>query len=368
MPPPAKKPPEERAQTDASLREEREKADHELIKASERIAEDADAVVEQARQRADETLVSARLKADLKLAQSGARAESVAAVRAGYAKENEVIAAERDVADATLSDEREERRRALVAMLHTERGETDHHLLLERARSDFGLTKRDDFLGLVSHDLRTILGGIALSASRLIKTAPNDDAGKQSLKVAQGIQRYAGRMNRLIGDLLDVSSIESGRLSVRPEPLDVVKLINDAMEIFQPLATERTLVLEAEIGQAPLIAIFDHDRILQVLGNLLSNALKFTPAGGRIRVQAEAVGAEVRLTVSDSGSGIPSDKWGAVFERFWQVAANDSRGLGLGLFITKCIVEAHKGRIWVERSNEKGSTFCFTLPRSEPTA
>jgi signal transduction histidine kinase len=109
------------------------------------------------------------------------------------------------------------------------------------------------------------------------------------------------------------------------------------------------------------MAKFDHERILQVLANLLTNAIKFTPAGGRILLRVEPVGQDVCFSVADTGPGIPSHQLESVFERFWQARSEDRRGLGLGLFISKGIVEAHGGRIWAESQPGKGSTFSFTL-------
>ncbi|HZH03448.1 MAG TPA: histidine kinase dimerization/phospho-acceptor domain-containing protein, partial [Myxococcaceae bacterium] len=136
---------------------------------------------------------------------------------------------------------------------------------------------------MVSHDLRTILGGIALGAARLVRNAPDDSAGLKTLQVAQSIQRHSARMNRLIGDLIDVTSIEAGRLAVNPDRQNAAPVAREAAEAFQPLAAAKEVSLELEITQDALPANFDHDRILQVLGNLLSNAIKFTPPQGHIR-------------------------------------------------------------------------------------
>jgi signal transduction histidine kinase len=111
-----------------------------------------------------------------------------------------------------------------------------------------------------------------------------------------------------------------------------------------------------------LLAKYDQDRILQVLANLLSNAIKFTGDRGSIAVHVESIGTEVRFSVADTGAGVEPDHLESIFERFWQVTRGDRRGLGLGLFISRCIVEAHGGRIWAESALGRGSTFYFTLP------
>jgi signal transduction histidine kinase len=218
---------------------------------------------------------------------------------------------------------------------------------------------------MVSHDLRTLLGGIALSAALQLRHARDDEGGGHTVKAAQKIQRYTARMNRLIGDLIDVTSIEAGQLSVDLEQRDAKALFRETVEAFQPTASAKGITLDVELTNGAVLANFDHDRILQVLANLVSNAIKFTGDGGRISVRIVPAGSEVLFSVSDTGSGIPSDQLEAIFERFWQVMAHDRRGLGLGLFITRCIVEAHGGRVWAESDLGKGSRFFFTLPAAD---
>ena len=138
--------------------------------------------------------------------------------------------------------------------------------------------------------------------------------------------------------------------------------MTEAVETFQAEASGSGISLTAEIVPAVPSFAFDAARILQVLCNFLSNALKFTPAQGSIVVRLEHVDDNVVCCVSDTGEGIPDDKLEAVFDRFVQLTKNDRRGVGLGLFISKCIVQGHGGRIWVENRMDRGSTFCFTLP------
>jgi len=143
------------------------------------------------------------------------------------------------------------------------------------------------------------------------------------------------------------------------DPADVV---TEAVETFQAQAAERGISLTAEIVPGVPSVAFDTARILQVLCNLVSNALKFTPPQGFIVVRLEHVDENVVCCVSDTGEGIPDDKVEAVFDRFVQLKKNDRRGVGLGLFISKCIVQGHDGRIWVKNRIGPGSTFCFSLP------
>jgi signal transduction histidine kinase len=171
-------------------------------------------------------------------------------------------------------------------------------------------------------------------------------------------------MRRLVGDLVDVASIEAGMLAVTRAIGDPTDVVNEAVETFQPQASGSGISLMAEIVPGVAALAFDAARILQVLCNLLSNALKFTPAQGTVLVRVEQVEDNVVCCVSDTGPGIPDDKLEAVFERFVQLTKNDRRGVGLGLFISKCIVQGHGGRIWAENRIGQGSSFCFTLPVS----
>jgi signal transduction histidine kinase len=150
-------------------------------------------------------------------------------------------------------------------------------------------------------------------------------------------------MNRLIGDLVDVASIEAGKILVTPSLQDANALVRESVEAFQPLAPAQGLSLDGATSENPLMARFDHERLLQVVANLLSNAIKFTRPGGRISIRVEPRGQEVHFSVTDTGSGIPKHQLEAVFERFWQARSEDRRGLGLGLYISRCIVEAHGG-------------------------
>jgi signal transduction histidine kinase len=352
----------ERASTDQSLHSEREKADLEYDKRQTAMDEAEDAAIHRARGKADKALRAARQRADSKLARSKTPAGAQERLSRERAHEDTALHAERYSADAARRDERAERKRALAALLHLERAETDKHLLFERTRSDEGLVTREHVLEMVSHELFSFLGGIALQADFLLQNAAEDAVGRKTATAAKFIQRFTAGMKRLIGDLVDVASLDAGRLRVAPVLQDASELVRESVEAFLPLARAQGLSLEANIREKKLMAKFDHDRVLQVLANLLSNAIKFTPEGGRILIQAEPVDQDLRFSVMDTGLGIPSDQLGAVFERYWQAHSEGPRGLGLGLYISKGIVEAHGGRIWVESQLGTGSTFLFTLP------
>lgn len=350
----------EREQTDESLRTERDKTDQALIDAKKILEEDADLVVLHARENADAVLAAAREKADEKLHTQTNRAPSTS-IAENRAHEDEVLQTERDLADKNLKQERKEVNSTLRRLLPLEREATDRTLFIERARSDTVLGNRDDFLGMVCHDLRDLLSGI-VSHTELLKQQSDPDKGKPAFTSIMQIQRYAARMNRLIGDLVDVASIDSGKLSILPVREDTTLLINEAVHTFQSASSKKDITLVVDGIQNARLADFDYDRMLQVLANLLTNSIKFTENGGIITLSREEKGEVLQFCVSDTGAGIPHEMHEAIFERFWQVGKNDRRGLGLGLYISKCIIEAHGGKIWVESTLGVGSRFYFTLP------
>ena len=352
----------ERKQTDKSLRTEREKTDRALAEKQAVVESDADTVIARARETADTVLEEARDKADDHLEDTGAVDEARDVLADERAREDQALHDERAAADASLAREREESNRALAKLLPLERVKTDRFLLTERVRSDDALSHRDDFLGIVSHDLRNLLGGIVMSAGLLAQTKAQDVDADQIKAGTDRIQRYAARMNRLIGDLLDVASIDAGRLAMTAAPGSVAEVVDEAVELFKADAAAKGLALDAGATDPALQACFDHDRVLQVLANLLSNAIKFTGEGGRVHIAAARAGDDVKIAITDTGGGIPESMLDVVFQRFWQAGANDRRGLGLGLYISRSIVEAHGGRIWVESTPDAGSTFFFTLP------
>jgi len=363
----------ERERTNESLRTEREKTDQAVAAKQRDVAKRADAVVDRARDNADEVLSLARENADTVLEAAREKADETldpdargvqpkAAIIEERALADEALRGERDGADETLRLEREEYARTLIRFLPLERESTDRYLLTERVRSDDALASRDDFLAIVAHDLRDLIGGVVMSAAVLSKRAPRNEDGTRMVAETERIERYAARMNRLIGDLVDVASIDAGKLAVTPATRDLAVVIAEAVDSFRATASAKGVSLEARIDAAPLLAAFDHQRILQVLANLISNSLKFTPRGGKITVRGERDAGNVRLCVRDTGSGIPDDALGRIFERFAQVGKDDRRGLGLGLYISRCIVDAHGGRIWAQSRPGAGSKVCFTLP------
>jgi PAS domain S-box-containing protein len=220
---------------------------------------------------------------------------------------------------------------------------------------------RDEMLGVVAHDLRNPLNTILMGANLLAELIPETQAAFR--RQAEIMRRGADRMNRLIQDLLEVRRIESGRLAIEPRPESPYVLVCEALETLRPLATASNLKLKAAVRPDAPRVLADPARIQQVLSNLVGNAIKFTPAGGRIVLTANVlVEPEVRFAVVDTGPGIPPEELPHVFGRYWQANRADRRGIGLGLAIAKGLVEAHGGRIWVESQVGVGSKFYFTLP------
>ncbi len=350
--------PSERNQTDQSLRSERNKADQEYDVSRAAIEEQSNQVREVAQSRADGVLKKARDKADAKLEGSSG------AMRTLRKEEDRALEKERQAETTLLEKEREARSKALAELLRLEREITDQDLLRERSGADAALVTRDDFLGMVSHDLRALLGAIALNAQMLQREVSTEgELGARVNKRAESILRCSAGMKRLVGDLLDLVSIEAGQLGVSPRPGDLGAVIRDVVEAFELSASAAGISLSASEPTEALWAQFDYERLVQVGGNLVGNALKFTGPGGSVRLSARADGDQVRLSVSDTGAGIPADQLEVIFSPFQQVNRLDRRGLGLGLHIARTLINAHGGKIWAESVEGQGSSFHVTLPR-----
>jgi signal transduction histidine kinase len=358
---PSKRSPD-RTNTDKNLHSERLNADKALAKKTAKVEAHSDDVVDRARDRADAVLEEARGQADDRLDSATSNSAVRAIIEEQRKVEDHAVEAERATHDDNLLQEREEHARNLLDLLPMERLITDRSLQTERVRSDDAVTHRDDFLGMVSHDLRDLLGGIVTSASLLARTAATDAAGDPTRAGAERIRRYAARMKRLIEDLTDVVSIDAGKLAVAPMPGDMAPVISEAVSAMHGLATAKDISLNVTQPEVPLTAVFDSHRVLQVLTNLIANAIKFTPAGGKIRVDYGHSGDTARVSVVDTGVGVAPDLIEAIFERFRQVATTERRGLGLGLYISRCLIEAQGGKIWAQSIEGQGTSVTFTLP------
>ena len=222
--------------------------------------------------------------------------------------------------------------------------------------------ERERMLALVSHDLRTPLTAIDLSSAVLLEM-PQVTADSFLEKQLRMIRRNTARMTGLIGDLLDVSSIDAGRLALSRERCALAPLLGECLKSLTPLAEEKGVSLRREIlldeGAAARC-----DRIEEVLGKLIENAISLTERGGEVSVRAELRDGEARVSVADSGPAIAPEDFEHVFDLSWK-GRPGQRAAGMRLFIARAIVEAHGGRMWVEQNPPRGSRFAFTLPLLE---
>jgi signal transduction histidine kinase len=225
---------------------------------------------------------------------------------------------------------------------------------------------KDEFISVVSHELRTpltsIRGSLGLLENGVLGRLP-----EKAQRMVEIAVQNTDRLVRLINDILDIERIDSGTINMHQQPCDGAELISRAIQGLEQFAADALVTITAESEPAVLWA--DPDRVHQTLTNLISNAVKFSPASSTVRVCCISRDDEVFFAVADDGKGIPADKLTSIFERFQQVDASDSRekgGTGLGLAICRKIVEHHGGRIWVDSELGVGSTFSFVLPVQQP--
>jgi signal transduction histidine kinase len=224
-----------------------------------------------------------------------------------------------------------------------------------RARAEEAIRARDDVLAMVSHDLKNPLAVVLLGASALEHGRGNPT------RTMASIRRAATRMRDLIDDLLDAHKLDAGQLVLDREPHEVGALLEEARDANEPHARDKSVQLEVlETDNRPLFT--DRSRLLQVLANLVGNAIKFTPPGGRVTLGGRIVDGEALFIVRDTGPGIPAHRLPHVFDRYWQAQETRRAGSGLGLYIASEIVRAHGGRLWVESEVGVGSVFRFTVP------
>ena len=275
-------------------------------------------------------------------------------------------------AEASISKARVDGRFVFTAVLRdvTERYEVERARELlaveqERARRDAeaATRARDEMLRVVSHDLRNPVTGVVMGVKMLRYQLEEGHPGHEIL---DGIELAAGRQGRLIRDLTDVASIEAGRLSVEPHPQRPAAVVQMAVKPFEALAAEQGIGLRWDAPRdLPLVDV-DRERMVQAVSNLLDNAIKVTPPGGAVRVQARAADGAVHILVSDTGPGVPEGERERIFERFWRgSSAGEQPGSGLGLAIAQGIVQAHGGSIRVDGAAGGGSMFRISLPVAE---
>jgi signal transduction histidine kinase len=240
----------------------------------------------------------------------------------------------------------------------------DHALLYQAAER--AAQARDELMAVVAHDLKNPLSTIQLATGFLLEEiVPNDPTHQLEREQLAAVRRAAERMYRLIHDLLDLSGADAGRLLIEPKSHEAAELLRDAVDMHRPLADAKGITLEATAGESLPCVLADRERIAQVFSNLIGNALKFTPRGGRVRLGTSRGTEDVHFVVQDTGPGIAPEDQAHVFDRFWQAKKTARMGTGLGLAIAKAIVESHGGSIGVESTPGAGSTFYFSLPVAE---
>ncbi|HEY7294928.1 MAG TPA: ATP-binding protein, partial [Dehalococcoidia bacterium] len=261
--------------------------------------------------------------------------------------------------DITAARQVAEEREALLRREHELRHEAE---AASRAK--------DEFLSIISHELRTPLTSIVGYAQLLRRRVANADP--ETVQMAATIDRSAHLQMRLVNDLLDLSRVMSGKLQIEREPVALDRLVQAAVEAARPEAEAKAITLTVQLDPAVGPVLGDASRLQQVVANLISNALKFTPGPGSVTVTLDRVGGQARLAVRDSGIGIPPAFLPHVFERFRQADTSPTRsygGLGLGLAIAQMLVELHGGRIEVSSEGAGcGSTFTVTLPLIDASA
>ncbi len=273
---------------------------------------------------------------------------------------------EKEIELVSQDDETKKILRASTAVIENEKGQT---IGMVSVLSDITKQKELDrlksqFIANVSHELRTPLVAMDKSLSLLLSGSAGSLSKEQEefLSIAQ---RNLKRLSNLINDLLDISKLEAKRMVLNKRLSSIKDIIGEVLENFQNWANSKSIKLIKDVEEGLPQLNIDPDRILQVLNNLLGNALKFTPNNGRVKVRASQEGDLIRVSVEDTGPGVPKKDLKKIFDKFYQVSSSRSTeitGTGLGLSIAKEIVELHQGKIWAESEEGKGARFIFTLP------
>ena len=226
---------------------------------------------------------------------------------------------------------------------------------------------KSDLVATVAHEFRTPLTSLRMAVHLCTEQVAGPLTDKQA-ELLHGAREDCDRLQGMVDDLLDMSRIESGRVEIFPLPIDAASLMTAAVDEFKAEAEAKGVNLNAQVVTPEVSVLADRERIGHVFSNLIGNAVRYTPKGGRIMLEAHAANGTVRFTVADTGTGIPKEYQDRIFERFFQVPEAKPKGTGLGLYIAKEIVRAHDGEIGVESKPGVGSTFWFTLPRATSNA
>ncbi len=221
---------------------------------------------------------------------------------------------------------------------------------------------KSDFFSLMSHELRTPLTTIKEGTNLFLEGLKEEEATKKQRRLLTIINEECVRMITLVNSLLDLSKMEAGMMAFNFSRTNLISLIEKVTREIEPLAETENITIKTDLqDDMPHIKI-DCDKILQVLRNLIGNAVKFTPEDGQVLIFASNTNQEIRVSITDTGSGIAEENITSIFEKYHQESSNKIKGTGLGLSIVKHIIDAHGGHVWVESTSEKGSTFSFVLP------
>ena len=381
----------ERKQTDNSLDVERGKTDESFDSYKEKTESKTDKTVSDNRLEADEARTQRRSNSDLTRDNIHLDSVSTQNQKMGLQQlknerlsEDSAIKTERSKNDLAIEIERSEKEQLLSKLVGLERDATDKNLLEERVKADIetvrsaqllnseqaahldtksALTTREEFVAIVSHDLRNPIGAILSFTEMLSENSSVAGIGEDAKQWIEIIKRNAQASLRLISDILDMERIEGGKIHLELASNCISDVITESVESYRQVADAKKISLIA--GQTNLVGNVDcdRDRIMQILSNLIGNALKFTPEGGSVIVKAEETASEIKVSISDTGPGIPEEQKLRIFDRFAQLGNKDRRGLGLGLYISKTLVESHHGKIWATSKPSEGSIFCFTVPK-----
>lgn len=384
---------DERQKTDHSLIAERGKTDESFGQSRDHTERLTDQKVENERHDSDEATSQSRTETDRTrdrdrgivgntLLESQHRSDE--RVDQERHRADQATELERAHMDAAIEKERSKKDAFFHDLLGRERQETDKNLLDERDKTDRHtdqssallsnalkshldtkghLTSHSEFLAIVSHDLRSPIGAVSTCAEMLLEITDEKVLSPKARHWVQFMKRNADTAIRLIVDLLDMERIAEGKLQLGLETHCVGEVIREAVESFVHAAASKGVLLRNIPENFSEKMVFDRDRITQVMTNLVGNALKFTPEGGSIAVSVLVGERNLRVSVKDTGPGIPENRKVQIFKRLAQIETRDRRGLGLGLHISKMLVEAHHGTIGVNSVEGQGSEFYFEIPR-----
>ena len=384
------KPGSHRAETDKSLHDERTKTDGYLERRHKEVEQRTTDAIEDDRRMADErrTLDRAARDRHVPKGQEQAIKGDESLVRVERELSDHAIYQERELEDSNLRRERREKQLLVEALLSTERQRTDDNLSHERECIDLAsqyairhlaeeqarytstreeLSDRELAVGTICHDLKNQSVAISIGFQLLRKHLSRDNLSRDTWDRAEitgqisALEDNTAFMRRMIDSMLDIERFAHGKVMLNLEPADLCVLLQDTAKLFSPVAINKSCSVLTDLGPEPLWVSVDHDRLLQVVANLVGNAIKFTPSGGTISLAAQQDHTRVTVSVTDTGIGIAEQDRSKLFGKFSQLDHAEA-GLGLGLYIAKSIVEAHGGTIWVDSTVGQGSSFRFNLP------